>query len=75
MAGSVKPTDIFPEAAQADALIPPNATDSQALQMAKDFERRGYLLYDGEASRAGSAEERAIWEYWQERRTSTYIPG
>ena len=46
MASSAKPTGVFPEADMAERLIPEDATDIDALQMAMDFERKGYKLYD-----------------------------
>ena len=63
MAASVDPTDIFPEASAAGQLIPEGATHLQTLEMAKDFERRGYELYDQAAKVATSPEARAMWEY------------
>ena len=63
MASSVDPTGIFPEAPAAEQLLPVDATDVQALQMAMDFEQRGYKLYDEAAGRSLSPEEKAMWEY------------
>lgn len=63
MASSVDPTTIFPEAAAVEQLIPDDATDEQALQMAMDFERRGFKLYDEAAQRANSLAEKAVWEF------------
>ncbi len=63
MAESVDPTQIFPEASAAAQLIPPDATDEQALQMAMDFEQRGYDLYAEAAKNAASDAERALWQY------------
>ena len=40
LAASVKPTDIFPEAGAAERLVPPGASDEQALRLAMDFEAR-----------------------------------
>jgi rubrerythrin len=62
MAASVDPAGIFPKAASAERLVPKDATDLQALQMAMDFERRGYELYAAEAKRAASPEAKAMWE-------------
>ncbi|MBM3190105.1 MAG: hypothetical protein FJZ90_15460, partial [Chloroflexi bacterium] len=62
MAESVDPTAIFPEASQAGKLIPADATDEQALQMAMDFEQRGYTMYAQAAERASSAQEKAMWQ-------------
>jgi len=63
MAASVDPTDIFPQGPVAGQLIPEDATDEQALEMAKDFERRGYALYEQAARKAISPEAKAMWEY------------
>ena len=63
LAFSVKPTDIFPEAASAKSLIPTDASDEQSLQLAMDFERRGYEMYQKAAGGATSAEEKAIWAW------------
>lgn len=63
MAASVDPTDIFPQASAGGQLIREDATDLQALEMAKDFERRGYELYDQAAQVATSPEAKAMWEY------------
>jgi rubrerythrin len=63
MAGSVDPTEIFPEASSASQLIPADATDEQALQMAMDFEQRGYDLYAEAAKNAANDAERELWEY------------
>ena len=62
LADTVDPTTIFPEAASAETLIPADATDEQALQIAMDFERRGYNLYDQEAKTADGPEAKALWE-------------
>jgi rubrerythrin len=61
MAGSVKPTDIFPEANSAKNLIPADASDEQSLQLAMDFERRGYEMYHKAAEAATLVEEKAMW--------------
>lgn len=63
MAQSVDPTTIFPEASAATELIPPDASDEQALQLAMDFEQRGYDLYAQAAKEATSDAERELWEY------------
>jgi len=63
MAASVNPTDIFPEAASAKNLIPADASDEQSLQLAMDFERRGYEMYQKAGEGATSAEEKAIWTW------------
>ncbi len=63
MADSVSPTEIFPQAKAADHLIPPETTDEQALEMAMAFERRGFELYDDQAKKASSPEERRMWEF------------
>lgn len=63
MADQADPTAIFPEADAAEELIPAGTTDEQALQMAMDFERRGYDLYQQEAERAPSPQAKAMWDY------------
>jgi rubrerythrin len=63
MAASVDPTEIFPEAASAGQLIPPDATDEQALKLAMDFEQRGYQLYTEIAGQADSAEAAKVWKW------------
>lgn len=63
LAESVDPLKIFPEASAAAQLIPAGATDEQALQMAMDFERRGYDLYAQAAQAAASDAERELWQY------------
>ena len=63
LAASVDPTKIFPQASSAERLIPAGATDAQALQLAMDFEKRGYELYLQEAAQAASPEAKTMWEY------------
>jgi rubrerythrin len=63
LAASVSPTTIFPQAAQAEQLIPEGATDERALEMAMDFERRGYNFYDAEAQKATSVEAKLMWRF------------
>ncbi len=63
MASQADPTAIFPEADAAEQLIPPGTSDEQALQMAMDFERRGYTLYQQEAESASSPQAKAMWDY------------
>ena len=63
MAASVNPTDIFPEADSAKSLIPADASDEQSLQLAMDFERRGYEMYHRAAAEATSAEAKAMWAW------------
>ncbi|MHB0856454.1 MAG: ferritin-like domain-containing protein [Anaerolineae bacterium] len=63
MAASVAATDIFPDAASADQLIPEGTTDEQALTMAMAFEKRGFDMYTAEAAQAESPEAKAIWDY------------
>lgn len=63
LAASVDPTDIFPQAESAEQLIPEDASDVRALEMAMDFERRGYAFYEAEAEKAVSPEARAMWEF------------
>jgi rubrerythrin len=63
LAQEVDATEIFPEADAAKNLIPPDASDEQALQMAMDFEQRGYDLYKKAATQAETMHEREMWEY------------
>lgn len=63
LAASVSPTDIFPEASSAEQLIPEDASDARALEMAMDFERRGYAFYEAEAKKSASSEARTMWEF------------
>jgi len=63
MADQANPTEIFPDAGAAEQLIPVDATDEQALEMAMDFERRGYTLYREQVEAASSEQARAMWEY------------
>ncbi len=63
MAASAKPTDIFPEAISAEQLIPANATDEQALEMAMNFERRGFQVYDQQTKQTLDPEVKKMWSY------------
>ena len=63
MAATVDPTKIFPNAKAAGELIPAEATDVQALDIALDFERRGYEMYMQAAKGAESLDEKAAWEW------------
>ena len=63
MADSVKASEIFPQADEAKNLIPADATDAQALEMAMEFEERGYNMYHLAAQQATSLDEKAIWEW------------
>ena len=62
LAESVDPTEIFPKAKSANQLIPDDTTDEQALQLAMNFEKKGYDLYAQAAKQAASPEEKAIWD-------------
>ena len=63
MAESVGPTEIFPNAESAQQLIPEDASDEEALEMAMDFEQKGYDLYREAAEEAEDAQEKAVWEF------------
>lgn len=63
LAGSVDPLSIFPEAKAADDLIPEDLSDEQALQMAMDFEQRGYDTYKQAAAAAESEQVKEMWSY------------
>jgi len=73
LAASVNPTDIFPQASSAERLIPKDATDTHALEMAMDFERRGFEFYETEAKKAVSPEARAMWEFLAKAENAHYI--
>ena len=73
LAASVNPTDIFPQASSAERLIPKDATDTRALEMAMDFERRGFEFYETEAKKAVSPEARAMWEFLAKAENAHYI--
>lgn len=72
MADSVSPTEIFPQAQAADRLIPPETTDEQALEMAMEFERRGFELYEAQAKKATSPAERRMWEFLAKAENAHY---
>lgn len=63
LAATVQPTDIFPKAQAAQQLIPAGTSDAQALQMAMDFEERGYRAYTEFAQKAASPQEVTLWDY------------
>jgi rubrerythrin len=73
LASTVEPTDIFPEAEEAESLIPEEASDVEALEIAMDFERRGYKLYAQAAEDAETLEERAVWEFLARAENSHYV--
>ncbi|MBC7237684.1 MAG: ferritin family protein [Chloroflexi bacterium] len=72
LAASVNPTNIFPEAVEAKRLIPEGTSDVQALEMAMDFERRGYNLYDQAAKDATHPEEKRMWEFLRDAENKHY---
>jgi len=63
LAATVIPTEIFPEAQAAEALIPADFTDAQALQMAMEFEARGYKTYAQAAQEAATPQEKEMWGF------------
>ncbi|NLV74727.1 MAG: ferritin family protein [Chloroflexi bacterium] len=63
LAKSVPPTEIFPEASQADQLIAKNATDLQVLEMAMQFELKGFKFYEVEAAIADTPEAKSVWTF------------
>lgn len=63
MANRADSTEIFPEVDAAEQLIPTDVTDEGALQMAMDFERRGYAFYRQQAEAASEPQAKAMWEY------------
>lgn len=63
LAASVSPTEIFPEAKAAEELIPADFSDAQALQMAMEFEERGYKTYAQAAQEATSPQEKEMWGF------------
>lgn len=52
---------IFTEAD--DIALPETATDTDALRLAMDYERRGYELYDGAAAAAHDATTKAVFSF------------
>jgi len=63
LAKTVDPMAIFPEAATAEELIPAEFTDEQALQMAMDFEQRGFDIYTTAAAGAQAGDVKAMWGF------------
>jgi len=63
MADAADPTTIFPEATAAEQLIPADATDEQALQLAMAFERRGHDFYREQAGATSDARAKEMWDY------------
>lgn len=60
-AQSAESTGIFPDAEDVGQLIPDDTSDLGALELAMDFERRGYDQYMDNAEAAESAEAQALW--------------
>ena len=63
MASTVDPLSIFPEAQAAEELIPASFSDEQALQMAMDFEQRGFDTYTKAAAEAEEGDVKAMWTF------------
>ncbi|MFP3897302.1 MAG: hypothetical protein ACLFV5_10775 [Anaerolineales bacterium] len=63
VAEAAGPTEIFPEAESAEQLIPEDASDEEALEMAMEFEQKGYDLYRQEAEETEDPQEKAVWEF------------
>ncbi len=63
LAKTVDPMAIFPEAATAEELIPAEFTDEQALQMAMDFEQRGFDIYTTAAAGAQAGDVKEMWGF------------
>lgn len=63
LADSVDPMTIFPAAGMAEDLIPPEFTDEQALQMAMDFEQRGFDIYTRAEAEAEAGDVKKMWGY------------
>ncbi|MHB1294184.1 MAG: ferritin-like domain-containing protein [Anaerolineae bacterium] len=63
LAAAAPATDIFPDATSADRLIPEGATDTQALELAMAFEKRGFEMYAAASAEAASLEAKAVWDY------------
>ncbi len=63
LASSVEPADIFPAPEAVGKLIQAAATDLEVLEMAMEFEQKGYVLYQKEASTADDPEARKMWSY------------
>jgi rubrerythrin len=73
LADTEDPTYIFPHADQAEQLIPPDATDEQALKLAMDFEERGFKLYEQAAADAGSEAEKTLWAWLAAAENKHYV--
>ena len=63
VAESVDLIDVFPEADAAERLIPGDATDEQALELAMEFEQRGYKLYSEAAEATDDLAAKAVWQW------------
>jgi len=63
LAASADQTAIFPPPEEASKLIDAHATDLDVLEMAMDFEHKGYVFYQREASTADDAAAREMWLY------------
>lgn len=63
MAETVDLVDVFPEADAAEKLIPENATDEKALELAMAFEQRGYKLYSEAAEATDDLAAKAVWQW------------
>lgn len=61
LAQSAESTHIFPETEDVGQLIPEDTTDLGALELAMDFERRGYEQYMDNADVADSPEAQDLW--------------
>jgi len=61
MAEAAESTRIFPEAEDVGQLIADDTTDLGALEMAMNFERRGYEQYMDNAEDADSPEAQELW--------------
>jgi len=71
-AQSAKPTHIFPDAEDASQLLPDDANDLQALELAMDFERRGYKQYIKNANAVQSTEAKEMWQSLAKSEDSHY---
>jgi rubrerythrin len=64
---------LFPDKRDAAYIVPPDATDLQALQMAMDFEEKGYNMYHKAAAEAGGALAKALFDFLAEQENGHYV--
>ena len=62
--------DLFPE--EAEDLLPPDADDLKALELAMGFEKRGYDLYKAAAATATDLTAKAMYEFLVQEESRHY---